>query len=90
MISLTINFLSRAVSIQASATSLCLAILRLPDRFQNTTFGGIQGFTRMPSTHWFDDSGEFAGIVHQERDWTYVLVEGAGHLVPQYQPGRVC
>lgn len=29
-----------------------------------------QGFTRPPSTPWFDDSGEFAGIVHQERNWT--------------------
>lgn len=56
---------------------------------QNTTFGGIQGFTRKPSTPWFDDQGQFAGIVHQERNLTFVLVEGAGHLVPQQQPGRV-
>ena len=56
---------------------------------QNTTFGGIQGFTRHPSTHWIDDNGEFAGIVHQERNWTYILVKGAGHLVPQQQPERV-
>ncbi|KAI0344359.1 alpha/beta-hydrolase [Trametopsis cervina] len=55
---------------------------------QNTTFGGVQGFTRVPSTPWFDDTGAFAGIVHQERNWTYVLVDGAGHLVPQKQPGR--
>ncbi|KAH8075870.1 alpha/beta-hydrolase [Cristinia sonorae] len=55
---------------------------------QNTTFGGIQGFTRKPSTPWFDDNGEFAGIVHQERNWTFVLISGAGHLVPQQQPGR--
>ncbi|KAI0798571.1 Alpha/Beta hydrolase protein [Irpex lacteus] len=55
---------------------------------QNTTFGGIQGFTRPPSTPWFDDSGSFAGIVHQERNWTYVLVQGAGHLIPQQQPER--
>ncbi|OJA14522.1 hypothetical protein AZE42_12633 [Rhizopogon vesiculosus] len=47
---------------------------------QNTTFGGIQGFTRKPSTPWYDDDGEFAGIVHQERNWTYVLVDHAGHL----------
>ncbi len=31
----------------------------------------------------------FAGIVHQERNWTYILVKGAGHLVPQQQPERV-
>ncbi|KAI0083348.1 Alpha/Beta hydrolase protein [Irpex rosettiformis] len=55
---------------------------------QNTTFGGIQGFSRPPSTPWFDDNGAFAGIVHQERNWTYVLVQGAGHLVPQQQPEK--
>ncbi|KAI0683233.1 Alpha/Beta hydrolase protein [Cytidiella melzeri] len=56
---------------------------------QNTTFGGIQGFTRPPSTSWFDDTGSFAGIIHQERNWTYVLIKGAGHLIPQQQPERV-
>lgn len=56
---------------------------------QNTTFGGIQGFTRKPSTPWFDDDGKQAGIVHQERNWTYVLVEGAGHLVAYNSPPRV-
>ncbi|KZT24766.1 alpha/beta-hydrolase [Neolentinus lepideus HHB14362 ss-1] len=53
---------------------------------QNTTFGGIQGFTRKPSTPWYDDAGSFAGIVHQERNWTYVLFQGAGHLVSAAQP----
>ncbi|EMD39305.1 hypothetical protein CERSUDRAFT_82042 [Gelatoporia subvermispora B] len=53
---------------------------------QNTTFGGIQGFTRPPSTPWYDDEGNFAGIVHQERNWTFVLVKGAGHLVAEQQP----
>ncbi|KAK7685690.1 hypothetical protein QCA50_011034 [Cerrena zonata] len=53
---------------------------------QNTTFGGIQGFSRKPSTVWTNDRGEFAGIVHQERNWTFVLFTGAGHLVPQSQP----
>jgi carboxypeptidase D len=56
---------------------------------QNTTFGGIQGFTRKPSTEWTTDDGKFAGIVHQERNWTYVLVYGAGHLVPQSNPAAV-
>ncbi|KAI0333847.1 alpha/beta-hydrolase [Cubamyces sp. BRFM 1775] len=55
---------------------------------QNTTFGGIQGFTRKPSTPWIDDNGEIGGIVHQERNWTYVLVEGAGHLIPYTNPQR--
>jgi len=53
---------------------------------QNTTFGGIQGFTRKPATPWYDDAGNFAGIVHQERNWTYALFAGAGHLVPQQKP----
>ncbi|KZP30592.1 alpha/beta-hydrolase [Athelia psychrophila] len=53
---------------------------------QNTTFGGIQGFTRKPSTPWYDLDGTFAGIIHQERNWTYALVKGAGHQVPLYQP----
>ncbi|KAH9893404.1 alpha/beta-hydrolase [Cubamyces lactineus] len=55
---------------------------------QNTTFGGIQGFTRKPSTPWIDDNGDIGGIVHQERNWTYVLVEGAGHLIPYTNPQR--
>ncbi|KAF9454245.1 alpha/beta-hydrolase [Macrolepiota fuliginosa MF-IS2] len=53
---------------------------------QNTTFGGIQGFTRKPSTPWNDDSGNFAGIVHQERNWTYVLFNNVGHVVPEGAP----
>ncbi|KAJ6581885.1 Alpha/Beta hydrolase protein [Mycena capillaripes] len=53
---------------------------------QNTTFGGIQGFTRKPSTPWNDDSGKPAGIIHQERGWTYVLFSGTGHLIPAKTP----
>ncbi|KAI0791967.1 Alpha/Beta hydrolase protein [Abortiporus biennis] len=53
---------------------------------QNTTFGGIQGFSRKPSTPWYSDDNQFAGIVHQERNLTFVLFQGAGHLVPQQQP----
>jgi len=53
---------------------------------QNTTFGGVQGFTRKPATPWYDIEGNFAGIVHQERGWTYALFKAAGHLVPQLQP----
>ena len=56
---------------------------------QNTTFGGTQGFSKKPSTVWTNDRGEFAGIVHQERNWTFVLFTGAGHLVPQNQPENV-
>ncbi|KAJ7505935.1 alpha/beta-hydrolase [Mycena galericulata] len=53
---------------------------------QNMTFGGVQGFTVKPGTPWSDDNGNFAGIVHQERNLTYVLFKGAGHLVPMYAP----
>ncbi|KAJ7769346.1 alpha/beta-hydrolase [Mycena metata] len=52
----------------------------------NMTFGGVQGFTRKPSTPWTDDKGAFAGIVHQERNLTYVLFKGAGHFVPKSVP----
>ncbi|KAJ7058539.1 alpha/beta-hydrolase [Mycena amicta] len=53
---------------------------------QNMTFGGVQGFTRKPATPWTDDKGNFAGIVHQERNLTFVLFKGAGHLVPNSVP----
>nr|VWO98234.1 Tyrosine-protein phosphatase YVH1 [Ganoderma boninense] len=55
---------------------------------QNTTFGGIQGFSRRPSTPWIDDAGLVGGVVHQERNWTYLLVEGAGHLISYQNPSR--
>ncbi|KAJ7675175.1 Alpha/Beta hydrolase protein [Mycena rosella] len=55
---------------------------------QNTTFGGIQGFTVKPNTSWFDDEGLFAGIVRQERGWTYGLIYGAGHQTPVINPAR--
>ncbi|KAJ6629342.1 alpha/beta-hydrolase [Mycena sp. CBHHK59/15] len=53
----------------------------------NMTFGGVQGFTRKPSTPFIDDQGNFAGIIHQERGLTYALFNNAGHLVPQSVPG---
>ncbi|EIN03545.1 alpha/beta-hydrolase [Punctularia strigosozonata HHB-11173 SS5] len=55
---------------------------------QNTTFGGIQGFTVKPNTSWFDDEGEYAGVVRQERGWTYVLLAHAGHQTPVENPGK--
>ena len=55
---------------------------------QNMTFGGTQGFARRPATPWFDDSGAFAGVVHQERGLAYVLFAGAGHLVPMWRPAQ--
>lgn len=55
---------------------------------QNTTFGGVQGFTQKPATPWTDDSGKYAGIIHQERGLTYVLFDQAGHQVPYYSPAH--
>ncbi|KAJ7111801.1 Alpha/Beta hydrolase protein [Mycena epipterygia] len=55
---------------------------------QNTTFGGIQGFTVKPNTSWFDDAGLYAGVVRQERGWTYGLLYGAGHQTPVINPAR--
>ncbi|KAJ6537930.1 hypothetical protein B0H19DRAFT_1270309 [Mycena capillaripes] len=55
---------------------------------QNMTFGSAQGFTRKPSTPWFDDDGNFAGIVHQERGVNYLLFDGAVHLVPLWKPSQ--
>ncbi|PSR78207.1 hypothetical protein PHLCEN_2v7539 [Hermanssonia centrifuga] len=60
--------------------------LQLIYQIKNTTFGGTQGFTRKPSTPWFDDDGNWAGIVHQERNWTYALVYGTGHEVAAGRP----
>ncbi|KAH0834740.1 Alpha/Beta hydrolase protein [Lanmaoa asiatica] len=53
---------------------------------QNTTFGGVQGFTRKPETPWYNDAGDFAGIVHQERGWTYLLATHAGHILAYTNP----
>jgi carboxypeptidase D len=53
---------------------------------QNTTFGGIQGFTRKPATPWYNDASKLAGVVHQERGWSYVLFLNSGHLVPSDAP----
>ncbi|PAV20210.1 alpha beta-hydrolase [Pyrrhoderma noxium] len=53
---------------------------------QNTTFGGIQGFSKKPQTPFKDDDGNVLGVVHQERGVTLVIVEHAGHEVPQFNP----
>lgn len=73
---------------RAWLTCLCLVFVCMRLQ-QNTTFGGIQGFTRKPATLWHDDSGKFAGIVHQERNWTYVLFDDASHTVPKSSPAAV-
>ncbi|KAJ7216098.1 hypothetical protein GGX14DRAFT_607325 [Mycena pura] len=52
------------------------------------TFGGVQEFTRKPSTAFTDDDGNFAGIVHLERGVTYALFQGAGHTYVPAVGGR--
>ncbi|KAG6374820.1 hypothetical protein JVT61DRAFT_4205 [Boletus reticuloceps] len=56
---------------------------------KNTTFGGVRGFARKPETPWYNDNGEFAGIVHQERGWTYAFAVRAGHLLGYNNPVSV-
>ncbi|PVF95684.1 alpha/beta-hydrolase [Serendipita vermifera] len=53
---------------------------------QNMTFGGIRGFVTRPSTPWSDMDGNFAGVIHQERNVTYALFDGAGHGVWAAKP----
>ncbi|KAI9441431.1 alpha/beta-hydrolase [Lactarius indigo] len=53
---------------------------------QNTTFGGTRGFTRKPSTPWVDDSGNVAGIIHQERGILYALFDNVGSFTPHANP----
>ncbi|KAH9050289.1 alpha/beta-hydrolase [Lactarius hengduanensis] len=53
---------------------------------QNTTFGGTRGFTRKPSTPWVDDSGNVAGIIHQERGILYALFDSVGSFTPHANP----
>ncbi|KAL5512897.1 hypothetical protein ACEPAH_3295 [Sanghuangporus vaninii] len=55
---------------------------------QNTTFGGMQGFTRKPSTPIADDSGNFAGI--KNGIGMYALIADSGHEVPEFTPEAAC
>lgn len=56
---------------------------------QNFTFGGIRGFTMRPSTPFSDSDGNFAGIVHSERNVTYALFKDAGHIVAFFKPNAM-
>lgn len=56
---------------------------------QNTTFGGIRGFTQAPSTAWYGPNGGVAGVVHQERNVTFILFQEAGDQIPIWQPRNV-
>lgn len=52
---------------------------------QNYTWGGMQGFQRKPSTTLVHD-GQRQGIVHEERNLTYALIDNCGHECPRYNP----
>lgn len=56
---------------------------------QNTTFGGIRGFTVRPSTPFSDSDGNLAGIIHSERNVTYALFKDAGHGVAYFKPNAM-
>ena len=55
---------------------------------QNMTWGGAQGFTERPQEgFWVPYAGRgTAGKTRTERGLTWVGVDLAGHMVPQYQP----
>ncbi|RPA88086.1 alpha/beta-hydrolase [Ascobolus immersus RN42] len=55
---------------------------------QNMTWNGQQGFQKKPTERFivpYDKKGDL-GIAHTERGLTYVEVNLAGHMVPQFQP----
>ncbi|KAJ7627947.1 alpha/beta-hydrolase [Mycena polygramma] len=81
----TMVFLSELAT-NASEKGVGIVFYSGNDDSLNMTFGGVQAFTRKPATPFSDDKGNFAGIVHQERNLTYALFRGASHLVPSYVP----
>ncbi|KZV99242.1 alpha/beta-hydrolase [Exidia glandulosa HHB12029] len=54
---------------------------------QNMTWGGLQGFQTpiQPDTFKIDGFGT-VGAMHEERKLTYIEVNLAGHMLPQYAP----
>ena len=64
-------------------------LTEFPVTIQNFTFGGIRGFTMRPSTPFSDSDGNFAGIIHSERNVTYALFKDAGHGPAWYKPNAV-
>ncbi|GJJ10061.1 hypothetical protein Clacol_004287 [Clathrus columnatus] len=55
---------------------------------QNTTFGGIQGFSVQPQTVWYGPDGSPAGVVHQEKNVSYLIFANTGHLISHFQPSN--
>ena len=54
---------------------------------QNMTWGGLQGFQEAPDAQFLVPNGRgVAGKTRTERKLTYVEVDLAGHMVPQYAP----
>ncbi|RUS27887.1 Alpha/Beta hydrolase protein [Jimgerdemannia flammicorona] len=55
---------------------------------QAAYWNGGSGFKNLPMNPWSAGEKEPAGAYISERGLTYVLVYGAGHMVPQYQPRK--
>ncbi|KAK4700174.1 hypothetical protein P7C70_g6076, partial [Phenoliferia sp. Uapishka_3] len=52
---------------------------------QNMTWGGVQGFTTAPNST-MTLNGVATGTWHTERNLTFLMVNNAGHMIPQDQP----
>lgn len=52
---------------------------------QNMTWNGAMGFNNKPSTPVKFD-GKTHGVMGEERGLTFVLVDGSGHMIPQFKP----
>ncbi|WFD42919.1 carboxypeptidase D [Malassezia psittaci] len=52
---------------------------------QNMTWNGKMGFEKKPSTPIKFD-GKTHGVMGEERGLTFALVDGSGHMIPQFKP----
>lgn len=52
---------------------------------QNMTWNGQMGFQNKPSTP-LKFNGRTRGVMGEERGLTFVLVDGSGHMIPQFKP----
>jgi carboxypeptidase C (cathepsin A) len=50
------------------------------------TWEGVKSFRRSPRTVWKLSNGTNGGLVKSYENLTFLLIFGAGHMVPWYQP----
>ncbi|GJJ10460.1 hypothetical protein Clacol_004686 [Clathrus columnatus] len=50
--------------------------------------GRIQGFSVQPQTVWYGPDGSPAGVVHQEKNVSYLIFANAGDLISHFQPSN--